>query len=76
MSGSSRPTGFSVSAAWYRRERVEVVKLGVQELVGFLNQFDQSVRSKLATLDQRLEALESTLEVLEHASGLQGPAPE
>ena len=70
MSGSSRPSGFDVSVSWYRRERVEAVKLGMRELASFLSHFDETVRTKLAALDSRLTGLEASLSHLEAGLGL------
>ncbi len=38
-----------------------IVKLGIAEIVSFLSNFDDSVSSKLASLNTRLDSLEASL---------------
>ena len=52
---------------WEVREIVEVVQLNVMQIASFLNRFDNSVRSKLSTLNEKLTRLERALELCEAA---------
>ena len=62
----------SVSSAairkdWDSRELVEVIQLNILQVASFLNQFDMSMRYKLATLNEKLNKLERSLEHCEAA---------
>ena len=62
----------SVSSAdirkdWESRELIEVIQLNILQVASFLNQFDMSMRYKLATLNEKLNKLERSLEHCEAA---------
>jgi hypothetical protein len=50
---------------WEVREIVEVVQLNVLQITSFLGKFDNSVRSKLSALNEKLTKLERALELCE-----------
>lgn len=45
----------------------KIVQLNVLKMVGFLNQFDNSIRFKLSRLNEKLNKLERALEFCEAA---------
>ena len=53
---------------WEVREIVEVVQLNVLQIASFLSRFDNSVRSKLSALNEKLTRLERALELCEAAA--------
>lgn len=52
---------------WESRELVEVIQLNILQVASFLNQFDMSMRYKLATLNEKLNKLERSVEYCEAA---------
>ncbi|CAM1299626.1 Uncharacterised protein g2482 [Pycnogonum litorale] len=50
---------------WANREYIEVVTGSIKKMADFLNSFDMSCRSSLATLNEKLTALEKRMEYLE-----------
>lgn len=50
---------------WANREYIEVVTSSVKKIADFLNGFDLSCRSRLATLNEKLTNLERRLEYVE-----------
>ncbi len=52
---------------WQNRELIEVIQLNMLQVANFLNQFDLSMRSKLAGLNEKLNKLERSLEYCEAA---------
>ncbi len=52
---------------WQNRELIEVIQLNIVQVANFLNQFDLSMRSKLAGLNEKLNKLERSLEYCEAA---------
>ena len=50
---------------WDDREFVEVVHLNMVKIANFLNNFDITVRTKIASLNERLSKLERTVEFCE-----------
>jgi hypothetical protein len=50
---------------WDERELLEIVQMNVMKIVEFLNNFDRSTRYHLATLNEKLTKLESSLEYVE-----------
>jgi len=61
----SSATSGAVQKDWETREVVEIVQLNVVQIVSFLNQFDNSVRSKLSLLHEKLTRLERSVELVE-----------
>jgi hypothetical protein len=64
-----------VQKDWQNRELVEIVELNILQIANFLNQFDVTMRYKLATLNEKLNKLERSLDYCETAvkSTLGGP---
>ena len=50
---------------WNNREFVEVIASSIKKIAEFLNAFDLSARSRLATLNQKLTYLERQVEYIE-----------
>ncbi|KAK2161592.1 hypothetical protein LSH36_114g03034 [Paralvinella palmiformis] len=50
---------------WANREYIEVITCSIKKISDFLNSFDVSCRSRLATLNERLSALERRVEYIE-----------
>lgn len=50
---------------WANREYVEVITNSIKKISDFLNGFDLSCRSRLATLNERLTKLERRIEYIE-----------
>ncbi|KAJ4775501.1 Protein BRICK1 [Rhynchospora pubera] len=65
--GISNPVnvGIAVQADWENREFISNISLNVRRLFEFLLQFEATTKSKLASLNEKLDVLERKLEVLE-----------
>ena len=50
---------------WNNREFVEVITSSIKKIAEFLNAFDLSARSRLATLNQKLTHLERQVDYIE-----------
>ncbi|KAK2188790.1 hypothetical protein NP493_121g02025 [Ridgeia piscesae] len=50
---------------WANREYIEVITCSIKKIADFLNSFDVSCRSRLATLNERLTSLERRVEYIE-----------
>ncbi|XP_064605531.1 probable protein BRICK1 [Liolophura sinensis] len=50
---------------WREREYIEVMTGSIKRIADFLNSFDTSVRSRLATLNEKLMQLERRVEYIE-----------
>ncbi|XP_023234297.1 protein BRICK1 [Centruroides vittatus] len=50
---------------WANREYVEIITVSIKKIADFLNSFDMSCRSRLATLNEKLTSLERKIEYLE-----------
>ncbi|XP_047000066.1 probable protein BRICK1-B [Schistocerca americana] len=50
---------------WANREYIEVITGSIKKITDFLNSFDMSCRSRLATLNEKLTTLERRVEYLE-----------
>ncbi|XP_060189285.1 protein BRICK 1 [Lycium barbarum] len=57
--------GIAVQADWENREFISHISLNVRKLFDFLVQFEATTKSKLATLNEKLDTLERHLELLE-----------
>ncbi|CAN4093566.1 unnamed protein product [Withania somnifera] len=57
--------GIAVQADWENREFISHISLNVRKLFDFLVQFEATTKSKLATLNEKLDILERRLELLE-----------
>eukprot|EP00045_Choanoeca_perplexa_P000566 m.14989 g.14989 ORF g.14989 m.14989 type:complete len:69 (-) comp10394_c0_seq2:268-474(-) len=54
-----------IQADWQAREFIEVVSGSIGRIAEFLNEFDNSTRYRLATLNEKLTSLERSLEFVE-----------
>ncbi|GFR14299.1 protein BRICK1 [Trichonephila clavipes] len=50
---------------WANREYVEIITASIKKIADFLNSFDMSCRSRLATLNEKLTSLERRIDYLE-----------
>ncbi|VDI56971.1 protein BRICK1-like isoform X2 [Mytilus galloprovincialis] len=50
---------------WANREYIEVITGSIKKISDFLNSFDTSCRSRLATLNEKLTQLERKVEYIE-----------
>lgn len=50
---------------WAHREYIEVITGSIKKISDFLNSFDTSCRSRLATLNDKLTQLEKRVEYIE-----------
>eukprot|EP00257_Ricinus_communis_P027141 XP_025014555.1 protein BRICK 1 isoform X1 [Ricinus communis] len=57
--------GIAVQADWENREFISHISLNVRRLFDFLLQFEATTKSKLASLNEKLDTLERRLELLE-----------
>lgn len=55
----------SIQQDWSNREYIEVITCSVKKITDFLNTFDLSCRSRLATLNEKLTQLERKVEYIE-----------
>ncbi|CAM9561707.1 unnamed protein product, partial [Choristocarpus tenellus] len=60
-------TTAAIQKDWKDREMIEVIHLNLLKITMFLNEFETSVRYKLAVLKERVTSLERTLEYCETA---------
>uniref|UniRef100_A0AAY5KXW1 BRICK1 subunit of SCAR/WAVE actin nucleating complex n=1 Tax=Esox lucius TaxID=8010 RepID=A0AAY5KXW1_ESOLU len=71
MSGQDDPVQREIHQDWANREYIEVITSSIKKIADFLNSFDMSCRSRLATLNEKLTALERRIEYIEaRVSGL------
>ncbi|XP_018805692.1 protein BRICK 1-like [Juglans regia] len=61
--------GIAVQADWENREFISHISLNVRRLFDFLVQFEATTKSKLASLNEKLDTLERRLELLEAQVG-------
>ncbi|XP_077234065.1 BRICK1 [Tasmannia lanceolata] len=57
--------GIAVQADWENREFISNISLNVRRLFEFLVQFEATTKSKLASLNEKLDTLERRLELIE-----------
>ncbi|CAN0865062.1 Organellar oligopeptidase A, chloroplastic/mitochondrial [Linum grandiflorum] len=57
--------GIAVQADWENREFISHISLNIRRLFDFLLQFEATTKSKLASLNEKLDTLERRLELLE-----------
>ena len=50
---------------WNNREFIEVITTSIKKIAEFLNSFDLSARSRLATLNEKLTNLERQVDYIE-----------
>ncbi|CAN6279509.1 unnamed protein product, partial [Urochloa humidicola] len=63
--GNPVNVGIAVQADWENREFISNISLNVRRLFDFLLRFEATTKSKLASLNEKLDILERKLEVLE-----------
>ena len=61
----SQLTTRDIQEDWKRREFLEIVQLNIMKIVQFLNEFDASVREKLAHMNSKLNKIERNLDYCE-----------
>ena len=59
---------------WKNREFVEIITNSIKKIAEFLNAFDLSARSRLATLNEKLTNLERHVEYMEARTAKVTPA--
>ncbi|KAI8541964.1 protein BRICK 1 [Rhododendron vialii] len=67
--------GIAVQADWENREFISNISLNVRRLFDFLVQFEATTKSKLASLNEKLDTLERRLELLEVQVGTAAANP-
>ncbi|KAL6220211.1 hypothetical protein ACLB2K_007968 [Fragaria x ananassa] len=67
--------GIAVQADWENREFISHISLNVRRLFDFLVQFEATTKSKLASLNEKLDTLERKLELLEVQVGTASANP-
>ncbi|PPR88480.1 hypothetical protein GOBAR_AA32213 [Gossypium barbadense] len=67
--------GIAVQADWENREFISHISLNVRRLFEFLLQFEATTKSKLASLNEKLDTLERRLELLEVQVGTASANP-
>uniref|UniRef100_A0A8C4V1E1 Protein BRICK1 n=1 Tax=Falco tinnunculus TaxID=100819 RepID=A0A8C4V1E1_FALTI len=65
MSVQEDPVQREIHQDWANREYIEVITSSIKKIADFLNSFDMSCRSRLATLNEKLTALERRIEYIE-----------
>ncbi|XP_067417371.1 probable protein BRICK1 isoform X1 [Emydura macquarii macquarii] len=65
MSAQEDPVQREIHQDWANREYIEVITSSIKKIADFLNSFDMSCRSRLATLNEKLTALERRIEYIE-----------
>ncbi|KAF3813392.1 hypothetical protein GH733_018543 [Mirounga leonina] len=60
-----QPRASGMSSDWANWEYIEVITSSIKKNTDFLNSFDMSCRSRLATLNEKLTALERRIEYIE-----------
>lgn len=59
------PVQREIHQDWANREYIEIITSSIKKISDFLNSFDMSCRSRLATLNEKLTALERRIEYIE-----------
>ncbi|KAK1339762.1 hypothetical protein QTO34_018318 [Cnephaeus nilssonii] len=65
MVGQEDPVQWEIHRDWANREYVEIITGSIKKIADFLNSFDMSCSSRLATLNEKLTALERRTEYIE-----------
>uniref|UniRef100_UPI00358F6496 protein BRICK1 isoform X1 n=1 Tax=Myxine glutinosa TaxID=7769 RepID=UPI00358F6496 len=65
MAGPFDPVQREIHQDWANREYIEVISSSIKKIADFLNSFDMSCRSRLATLNEKLTSLERRVEYIE-----------
>ncbi|CAI9604103.1 unnamed protein product [Staurois parvus] len=69
MASQEDPVQREIHQDWANREYIEVITSSIKKIADFLNSFDMSCRSRLATLNEKLTALERRIEYIEARVG-------
>uniref|UniRef100_A0A8C9IQC5 Protein BRICK1 n=1 Tax=Piliocolobus tephrosceles TaxID=591936 RepID=A0A8C9IQC5_9PRIM len=72
MAGQEDPVQREIHQDWANREYIEIITSSIKKIADFLNSFDMSCRSRLATLNEKLTALERRIEYIEARVSLMG----
>ncbi|KAK2498764.1 hypothetical protein MC885_012216 [Smutsia gigantea] len=72
MAGQEDPVQREIHQDWANREYIEVITSSIKKIADFLNSFDMSCRSRLATLNEKLTALERRIEYVEARVSMMG----
>ncbi|KAI3841025.1 hypothetical protein MKX03_018256 [Papaver bracteatum] len=67
--------GIAVQADWENREFISNISINVRRLFDFLINFEATTKSKLASLNEKLNTLERRLELLEVQVGTASANP-
>ncbi|KAL5825672.1 hypothetical protein ACOSQ3_021735 [Xanthoceras sorbifolium] len=70
MEESLLNVGIAVQADWENREFISHISLNVRRFFEFLVHFEGTTKSKLASLNEKLDTLERRLELLEVQVGI------
>ncbi|XP_035582955.1 probable protein BRICK1 [Zalophus californianus] len=65
IAGQEDPVQPESHQDWANREYIEVFTSSIKKIADFLNSFDMSCHSRLATLNKKLTALERRIEYIE-----------
>ncbi|XP_003910378.1 protein BRICK1 [Papio anubis] len=65
MAGQEDPVQQEIHQDWPNREYIEIITSNIKKIADFLNSFHMSCRSRLATLNEKLTALERRIEYIE-----------
>ena len=65
MAGRGNEIQKQIQRDWANREYIEVITSSIKKITDFLNSFDLSCRSRLASLNEKLTDLERRIEYVE-----------
>ncbi|XP_040109280.1 probable protein BRICK1 [Oryx dammah] len=65
MAEQEDPVQREIHQDWANREYIEVITSSIKKIANFLKSFDMSCRSRLATIKQKLTALELRIEYIQ-----------
>ncbi|XP_045685279.1 protein BRICK1-like [Phyllostomus hastatus] len=65
VAGQEDPVRREIHQDWANREYIELITSSIKKIVDLLNSFNLSCRSRFATLDEKLTALERRIEYIE-----------
>uniref|UniRef100_G1QDJ0 Protein BRICK1 n=1 Tax=Myotis lucifugus TaxID=59463 RepID=G1QDJ0_MYOLU len=65
MAGQEDPVQREIHQDWANQEYIEIITSSIKKIADFLNSFDMSCCSRLATLNEKLTALERRIEYIE-----------
>lgn len=59
----------AIQRDWNNRDFVETIQLNILQISEFLNEFERSTKTKLASVNEKMSKLERTIEYCEAAVG-------